>query len=973
MKTWSLRVFVGLLVATVVLGVASEDSEARFAGTASVGSALTFTSESQSVWGPDQSLEGLAKSFDLFNVSVPKTSPTYGEKVGLWGGSFGGVLKPTLEWSMGMTGSLYDFDSGAVKLEWPAIVTLTMDEPNSYGPGDTVTINSEYQVLDSGYLTARPPLFKVDLKGKFSLDFSASLEGCLGACGTYDIFPNRSLKKDFTLLRLSNGGLSFPDIPVQRSYAVPHLMSWCESYASNVGGYLDFPNGYANLPGTTAYIKTCSDASTPVDFDSKDGEEFAIKYSDTSTRKGDHQEVFQQETSYRFVDISVDLDGLLDPTSLLGNDTPTVAGISGSYTLLDLSSNVNLTYKQALKFEPDLKIRIDFPRVTTFKITGGDWQTAVSALFPVGQSLELKVPEDQSDPWSNSTVYHLNNTFTSTTKIEPGANLNYSAAKIEAHLPAVSNFAENIMKEACYCPKWDPTGFFCAVSKVCDWVVDHVNYHDYGKVDISEAFVDGKEIAGLSTAIPLHHYTGTLGGISPRVGTPVTIDPEDPQMRLEAEVSRVINHGGGKRTVIYTMAINNSGDVPLKYLKIIDSLANAFAEAQAFSLPDNGLRSCDLTVNQNFSSAPGGELLSSPIILDDGRDLNPGPVSQITGGTVQVEIDVQPGLYPQPFLNTFKATGASWFRETPVSREAQPAVDLGPARLEKLRDFAVYADKKVLMKEPALVKGSVGSNDAVEIQNGSNTLIAGDIRSLGAVDVHGAVTVDYIFTNSLLNFGESGKVNGHPYFELPMLKEVNEYVTPVMHGFELPALSIESNGPSLTITAKSTSKLPYILAPGEYGVVTVAAGAKVLFKSVESGQDYFFRDINIGEGATILFDVSTGALAVNVAHGMKIGKNVKMGFDRLNGSTRDINFNIASRGQISIGQNTQLIGTWLAPSASINLGPNSRLTGAVYSDMVKMETGSRVEFHEEPWIGSIHNRYNLSCEGKDSASIVPSF
>ena len=971
-NTSSSRVWVGLLVSLVVLGAASEDCQARLAGTVSVGSDLTFTSQSQSVWGPDQSLEGLARSFDLFKVSVPKTSASYGEKVSLWGGSFGGVLKPSLEWSMGMTGSLYDFDSGAVKLEWPATVTLTMDEPNSYGPGDTVTIDSQYRVLDSGYLTATPPLFKVDLKGKFSLDFSASLQGCLGTCGTYNIFPNRSFNGDFTLLRLSNGGLSFPDIPAQRSYAVPHLMSWCESAVTSVGGYLDFPNGYPHLPGTTAYIKACSDASAPVDF-SGDGEAFDIKYSAVPKREGNHQEVFQQETSYRFMDISVDLDGFVDPTDLLGNDTPTVAGISGSYDLLDLSSDLNLTYRQALRFDPSLEVRIDFPRAMTFKITGGEWQTAASALFAVGQSLELKVPADQSEPWTNSTLYNLDNVFTSTTKIEPRANLNYSAARIEAHLPAVSNFAENVMKQVCYCPDWDVTGVICLVSKVCDYVVDHVNYHDYGKVDISEAFVDGKEIAGLSSTIQLHSYTGTLGGISPRGGTPVNMDPENPQLELAAEVSRVINHGAGKRTVIYTMTVNNSGDVPLKDLNIADSLADAFAGAKAFSLPDDGLRSCDLTVNRNFSSATGGELLLSPVILDDGRDPNPGPVSQITSGTVQVEVDVWPGLYPRPFLNNFRADGASWIRGTAVSREAQTALELGPARLENLKDFAVYADKKVLMKEPALIKGSVGSNDAVEIQNGGNTLIAGDIRSLGTVDVHGAVTLDYIFTNSLLNLGESGRVNGHRYFEQPKLKEVNEYVTPVMQGFELPALAIESDGPSLTITTKSGGKLPYVLAPGEYGAVTVAAGAKVLFKSAEDGKNYSFRDLNIEEGATILFDVSAGALAVNVAHGMKIGQNVKMVFDHPDGSSRDVDFNIASRGQIKVGQNAQITGTWLAPSASITLGANSRLTGAVYSDMIKMETGSRVEFHEEPWIGNIYKSYNLSCESKASVSNGPGF
>lgn len=966
-KRFLSRVSVLSLAAMAALGAASQDCQARFAGTVSSGSFLTFTSDSQSVWGPGQSLDGFTSSFDLFDVSVPRTSPSYGNKVGLWGGTFGGILKPTMQWSMGLSGRLHDFDSGAVQLEWPAEVTLTVDEPNSYAPGDTIIINSQYRVPDSGHLTATPPRFELDLQGNIALDFSASLEGCLGTCGRYDIFPHRSFKKDFTLLRLGKGGLSFPDLPPQRSYAVPHLMSWCESAVTNVGGFLDFPNGYPQLPGTTAYIKACSDAGTPVDF-SGGGKEFTIEYKDLPARSGDRREVFQRETSYRFLDISVDLDGLVDPTNLLGNDTPTVGGVSGSYDLLDVSSDLDLTYRQTLRFEPTLKMRIDFPQPMTFRVANGAWQSAASALLTVGEPLELRLAGHSAAPWNAANLYLLDNTFTSTTRVEPAANVNYSAAKIEAHLPAVSGFAENIMKEVCTCPDWDVTGLICLASKVCGPVLDYVAYHDYGKVDISAAFVDGKEVAGYSTAIPLRSYTGTLEGISPRAGTPITIDPEDPQLQLQAEVSRVINHGGGRRTVIYSVSADNAGDVPLKNLMMRDSLAEAFAAAQGFTVPARGLRSCDLTINPVFSSASAGELLVSPIVLDDGRDPNPAPVAQLTGGTLQLEIDVWPGLYPKPFVNVFKAAGNSWLRGTPLVKEARATVDLGPARLETLSDFAVYADKKVLMKQPARIKGSVGSNDAVEIQNGSYTLIAGDIRSLGTVDVHGAITVDYVFTNSLLNLTGSGTVNGRRYFDLNKLKEVNEYVTPVLRGFELPPLAFESEGPALTITAKTNGMVPYQLASGAYGAVTVAAGAKLLLRIGENGQSFSFKELTLEDGATVLFDVSAAPVSVNVSRGVKIGRNVKMGFDPLTGSTREVSFNIAGPGQISIGANAQLIGTWLAPSAAVTLGPDSRITGAVYADMVMMERGSKVEYHEEPWLGNIYQRQRDSCAGKATAS-----
>lgn len=948
------------LVASIAL-LAAADCEARYAGTVSSGSLLTFTSNSQSVWGAERAVEGYDASFDLFNASVPRTSPSFGQKVSLWGGTFGGVLKPTFGWNMALSGRLYDFDAGKVKLEWPAVVTLTVDEPNSYAPGDTVTIDSSYRVPGSGYLSATPTVFAVDLKGKFTADFSASLEGCLGACASYSIFPNRSFNKDFTLLRLSNKGLSYPDVPASRSYSLPHLMSWCESAVTNVEGYIDFPNGYATLPGTTAYLKACTEAGAPTDFIGGNGEnEYSVQFSEREARSGKLEEVFQQETSYRFLDLSVDLDGLVDPTSLLGNDTPSVAGVYGSYNLLDLSSNLNLAYKQSLKFEPDLKLRIEFPQTMMFRVAGAEWQTASSAVMTVGESLELKLPPAGSIPWNNSTVYLLDNSFTSTTTIDPGADVNYSAATIDAHLPPVTGFAETIMKEVCTCPSWDVTGLICLAAKVCRSVVDYVTYHDYGKVDIHGAIVNEKTIAASSWSVPLHSHTGTLGGIAPQEGAPLTIDPESPQVKVEAEVSRVVNHGGGKRTVVYTVAVDNAGDVPLKDVASSAPLAEAFSAAVSSK---GSLRSCDSAVNPRFGSNSSWDIFDGPVLLDDGRDPNPAPVAPRTGGVVQVEVEVRPGLYPSPFEAHFNAAGTSWFRNSHVSAESRPVVELGPARLDALEKFAVYADKKVLLKEPALIRGSLGSNGSVEVQNGGNTLIAGDLRALGQVNVQGGVTVDYIFTNLLLNLGASGTVNGRQRFEISDMRELNEYVVPVMEGFQLPTVDGRPDGPSLDVSAKTAGAAGYGLPRGEYGTVKVAAGAKLILRG-DGGKGYSFRDLLLEDGATVLFDTSSGAVTVHVEHGLKVGSNVAMTVASVAGSTRDVAVNIGVRGKVDVGKNARVIGTWVAPSASVTLGAGSRLDGALYAEMVTMEKGSIVEQHEEPWTGSLYLRYNDSCSKK---------
>lgn len=128
--------------------------------------------------------------------------------------------------------------------------------------------------------------------------------------------------------------------------------------------------------------------------------------------------------------------------------------------------------------------------------------------------------------------------------------------------------------------------------------------------------------------------------------TPVTV-AEAPELGLAKTLVAVpVNNGDGTYTFQYQFVIENSGDVELRQLQVIDDLAAIFTNAAAFTVSD--LSSTDFTVNfPGFDGTPpNAGLLSGTDVLAVGAS-----------GTVLLEIILEPGADLGPYNNT--ATGQS--------------------------------------------------------------------------------------------------------------------------------------------------------------------------------------------------------------------------------------------------------------------------------------------------------------------------
>ncbi|WP_333809764.1 beta strand repeat-containing protein, partial [Flavobacterium sp.] len=127
--------------------------------------------------------------------------------------------------------------------------------------------------------------------------------------------------------------------------------------------------------------------------------------------------------------------------------------------------------------------------------------------------------------------------------------------------------------------------------------------------------------------------------------TPVSFT-ENPSIGVAKEVTSTVNNGNGTHTVVYSIKVENTGDVRLNNVNITENLSTVFSGATAFSV--TGLTSSTLTVNPSFNGT------SNTLLLATGNSLF---VNQ--SGTITLTLLVTPGTNLGTYNNSVVATGTS--------------------------------------------------------------------------------------------------------------------------------------------------------------------------------------------------------------------------------------------------------------------------------------------------------------------------
>jgi len=944
---------------------------------------IPFSTHNQSLRGPgagtteisvplfSQSWNSGQQSTGGITTGYSITKEITGETVADWiddnvkdldGIKFGATAGGNTSGSVSFGVRLSDIGYGQVNVDYPVNVVLDFPQANTFRGGDTIVIRSRYAVDSSGTRMTTSPLGgALNIDGGITLNSGVTAQICVSDCGGLD--------EGVAINEMRNGANPIIRVP---SDPLGYRIDPMTSFLTGITGTVLFP-----------------DAQTDSTHVAADG---SMSASDS--------EQFTRE-------LNIDIDSYLKYVGgpPLGAQTPTVQGVQVGYDFIDFSFDVDMSQHRSVKFKPEsVQANLNLGTAMAWVVLDGTDETHVlasgngsSVPFTAGNSIALTLPTGQTTETAADSDYSLPNNFTHAgDMIYEGAyknqalKLNFSVPEFEIyagsstcltygwrpfvpiwHCTETTNTCIGVYTEATGC-----VGFYADVCTdgywenpewVCVWKPT-IPQVVAGPWDVSLGHLATASIPLPSTTdnfLPEKTHELAFAGQS---GPSFNLDPENPVIVMTKEISKVVNHGAGLRTVNYTMLVRNDGDVPLDAVQVEDFLSLTFTGAQSFSVDQ--VHSCTLTTNLIYDGAADAKLAMPVYTLDPGEE-----------AVVDLQVSVSPQPFPPLYANVAYTSGVSVPRGTTVTAGSDATlatVNMGPAEISELADFVLFADKEVELDGMANSIGHIGANDEIKIEEHNNSVLAGDLWAREEIEVEGLLTADYAVSGDEVEQEDDGVLT----------LTGGQVLDDAMPVYLLPQAIFTAGGPKVKVKVEDG---PVTLAPGAYGKVQVKQGGVLLLTAGE----YFFEKLHLdaeSEGhdgkhkdgkkerehddddddeaneiplppAILGFDLSAGAVALNISGKVKLGKGVQLKIVSSSGSTRDVAINIQQGKKLRISQGASVQGVLTAPNAELEFGPQSSIEGAAYAKSIKMRQGSVARYHAVQWQGSLYRRIDANCDG----------
>ncbi|MFK8016954.1 MAG: hypothetical protein AB8G17_16115 [Gammaproteobacteria bacterium] len=146
--------------------------------------------------------------------------------------------------------------------------------------------------------------------------------------------------------------------------------------------------------------------------------------------------------------------------------------------------------------------------------------------------------------------------------------------------------------------------------------------------------------------------------------TPVTFGENPGLGTAKAVVAPPMDNNNGSFTFSYRITLENTGDVNLSDVQVVEDLSTTFADAQSFVV--NAIQSGDFAVNATFDGVADTALLAGTDLLNVGAS-----------GALDLTVTVVPGDFAGPYLNTAvgQATSPSG---APVEDDSTDGTEVDP-------------------------------------------------------------------------------------------------------------------------------------------------------------------------------------------------------------------------------------------------------------------------------------------------------
>ena len=370
----------------------------------------TFSTSGQSLWGPGATAPPATQAINLFDESW-NASATGGhiESVDLdwsyeapcapdfWNlcdysidfghiGDFGAEGTASSNGRIGMSVVLEGVSGGTLAVNYPVKVDFTMPADETFGAGDTVTIDTAVSVRPGASISAvHPSLTGEALNGTFGFHAGFEAEVCI-----FDCFETGQALLDVPetsgqIFHITNADIVNPIKPSPPDtycfglpenlifgFAPYHTTTKC----SGNGGYLGRPN----VPLTTT---TNADGSL--------------------SASGDDSFVIIPLSAVTWMGRAAGLP-LFPPLNLTLLDLGGT-GIDLGWTTANLIFNTDVSRNEQLRFTPQVDVTLTFPRAMSWRaldpsnvqVASG---TSASATLRAGHKLRLDVPIDQTSSFS---------------------------------------------------------------------------------------------------------------------------------------------------------------------------------------------------------------------------------------------------------------------------------------------------------------------------------------------------------------------------------------------------------------------------------------------------------------------------------------------------------------------------------------------------------------------------------------------
>ncbi len=625
---------------------------------------IPFATTGQSLWGPGGGGSApVGRDVWLFDSSWSESDAAadrvrvntiFGDQ------DFGGEVRGESSGRFGMKFVFENTGSASVSVDFPVRVAVTLPQPNTFRPGEPVTIQTGWTTLSGLDLETEMDGMDLSLQGVFRMRSAAEWEICFFDCsGRQPFFPTVDVPETtFPLLDVTGGQVGIGDEVLELTDEAAVLTNF--------------------LTGISLVVKRPAPLGQP-------------------TVSGNR---ITASGSEKFMDLDLDVDAFLQkvmrviprsvgkvPLLLEGNLELKDYGFADiRWNTVDLDTGFELTDVESVSFEGSPRVRVDFPMELTYQVSDPSGSVTASGqgasvTLPVGHSLTVFTPSTVV-PTPLQPTFSLENTFSREAELRffggftnTELELGFSLARKEFQFSRLEDRWKDVWVS---CSKIIDAGnageFFSLLGECLSGAIDGTwksvketvtAFYDYvaraTAVDLGPLYQES--FAETDAAMTILDAAWPLEGFGEHAGPTLVLDPEDPRIAVDTWIfDSFLETGMDAGTVTQVVVVQNTGDVPLLAARILDALA-------ADGLSVDNLQSFDLTVDPAFDGDAAPELLAP------GQTLPVGAT-----GTVTLRWAAVPGLH----RTTVEAHGTSPIG-TPVSDAVDVAFGWIPMKVEPER------------------------------------------------------------------------------------------------------------------------------------------------------------------------------------------------------------------------------------------------------------------------------------------------